>query len=358
MKKQFIGKATLLALALASTLAHATTYQLLQATPGMVATSQSVATPQPAPLLTLSSASVTLSSALKGTAAAPQTVTVTNTGTADLTISQTSLSGANAADFSVSGCPSVVSAGTSCTLTLGFTPSGTSTETATVTVVSNASTKTLSLTGQNTGAVDPYLANVTFLSHMDTSAFADIKGNTVTNTGAVAFSASAAKFGTGGAAFNGTNRLSASSSSAFTFGTGDFTVEASVYYTSAPGTNANCGNIIGEGGLWQLCPAPTYLGWWNAAYGSTQTIGYTFTTNTWYTIAVSRNSGTLRFYVNGTLIGSASDATNMSSTGAVSIGNVPGNGQPLPGYVDEVRITKGVGRYTGNSYTVGVSPNQ
>ena len=295
----------LLALGMSSTLTlAATTYQLRQAAPGLTASTQQPALPAPA--ISLSAASVTLSSPLKGTAATPQTVTVTNTGTADLTVSQVSLGGANSADFSISGCAAAtLTAGTSCTLTLGFTPTSTANETATVTLTHNAAggSTVLNVTGANTGAVDASFNSVSFLAHMDgvagATTFSDVKGSTLTNNGSVTVSTSGAKWGTGGALFSGTNSLLTNASPAFTFGTGDFTVEASAYFTTTPGTGANCANLVGVGSLWQLCATPTYIGWWNAAYGATQFVLTTLANNTWYTVAIVRSSGTLRFYLNG-----------------------------------------------------------
>ncbi|HJQ25162.1 MAG TPA: C25 family cysteine peptidase, partial [Blastocatellia bacterium] len=65
--------------------------------------------------------------------------TIQNTGTADLTISAITFSGANPSDFSASGLnlPATVHAGSSTTFTITFDPSGTGTRTATVNIASN-----------------------------------------------------------------------------------------------------------------------------------------------------------------------------------------------------------------------------
>lgn len=355
-------KHTLLFLALVAcvTAPHASTYSFRHVVRGLTAAQPDTPPAAPAPELSLAATSLTLSSTLKGQAAPNQALVVSNTGTAPLTVALSALGGANAADFWVTGCPAPVPAKDSCTLTFGFTPTGLASESASLTVTDTASgtARTVSLSGLNTGPVDSYLDKVTFLARMDDNAFTDDKGNPVTNTGSVTWNSTGGVGGSGAAALSGSNRLSATSPTAFTFGTGDFTVEASVYYTTAPGTSGSCANAIGDGNLWQLCSSPTYIGWWNAAVGATRTWSYNFSTSTWYAFAISRTAGLIRVYVNGALVGSVADSTNMSATGLISIGNVIALGQPVKGLVDDVRITKGVGRFTGNSYTVTPFPKQ
>lgn len=84
------------------------------------------------------------------------------------------------------------------------------------------------------------------------------------------------------------------------------------------------------------------------------------TTNTWYHLAVSRNTvsstSTGRMFVNGSLVASSTDfAPQSTSTAALAInallnsGNGVTSGVPqVTGYFDEIRITTGVGRYTIN----------
>lgn len=73
-----------------------------------------------------------------------KTLNVTNSGTGTLTI--TSISGPSA-PFSVSGCTSGVSAGTSCTLTVTFAPTAVASYPGTFTINSNGGSQTVSLSG-------------------------------------------------------------------------------------------------------------------------------------------------------------------------------------------------------------------
>ena len=91
---------------------------------------------------------------------ATQTITVTNTGDAPLDIGQTTVTGANAGDFTVAsdGCSTqTVNGGDTCTATVQFAPTARGAETATLTLPSNdagsPATVTLTGTGQNPAAL-------------------------------------------------------------------------------------------------------------------------------------------------------------------------------------------------------------
>jgi hypothetical protein len=74
----------------------------------------------------------------------------------------------------------------------------------------------------------------------------------------------------------------------------------------------------------------------------------TLLTNTWQHIAYTRTGGTGRLFVGGVLAGSWADTTNYVGTvnrlGQTSASNAVDN--RLSGYIDDLRITKGVARYT------------
>jgi hypothetical protein len=99
-----------------------------------------------APAVTLSPTSLTFAVETVGTASAPQTVTLTNSGTAPLSLTSIAASG----DFAVSqSCGASVAAGGSCTLSVTFTPTSSGTRTGTLSITDNAtgSPQTVSLSG-------------------------------------------------------------------------------------------------------------------------------------------------------------------------------------------------------------------
>jgi hypothetical protein len=93
----------------------------------------------------------------QGTTSSPATLTVTNTGTSALTITTVTPGGANMADFPVVSdtcAGATVAAGKTCTVSVEFAPSTTSSESATLTFTDNAagSPQVVSLTGVGSGA--------------------------------------------------------------------------------------------------------------------------------------------------------------------------------------------------------------
>ena len=149
--------------------------------------------------------------------------------------------------------------------------------------------------------------------------------------------------------FNGTSQYlnTTPTSSAFTFGTGDFTVEMWV--------NPNIINTVGltliqmgiGGFTCQIGNGRWELG--RYGYGITSGVNYNFSAGTWYHIAVSRLSGNTYFFVNGGLMGGPIvDATNFSGV-TVIIGDF-GAGRPgnIGGLLSNLRIVKGTALYTSS----------
>jgi len=91
-----------------------------------------------------------------------------------------------------------------------------------------------------------------------------------------------------------------------------------------------------------------------------QSSGLTWTVGQWYHVAVDKDAaGKIRIYRNGTMVASATPADSSLFNAAPSylaIGNDSLGARTFNGYVDEVRITKGVARYASDSgYTVPTS---
>jgi alpha-tubulin suppressor-like RCC1 family protein len=93
----------------------------------------------PAPAIAVSPASLMFNYEKIGTASGAQTLTVTNTGSAALSISSVTLGGANQPAFQLNnGCTAPVAAGNSCSITVTFDSPGAGNKSAQVTITSNA----------------------------------------------------------------------------------------------------------------------------------------------------------------------------------------------------------------------------
>jgi hypothetical protein len=71
--------------------------------------------------------------------------------------------------------------------------------------------------------------------------------------------------------------------------------------------------------------------------------------NGWHHIALVRNGTAVKFYYDGVMKGSGTDSTNLTATG-IDIGYVFSGGAwgSFYGYIDDLRITRGLARYTAN----------
>ena len=213
-----------------------------------------------------------------------------------------------------------------------------------------------------TAPTDPYGSNVSLLLHADgaedSPVFTDSSLNnlSITAIGNARVKTGTKKFGSGAAYFDGNgDYLTVPNSQAFNFGTGDFTLEAWIYITSL---NANNG-IFGtpQGGLAFAVNNNNRLFADHANVGGSPVFGTTpLSANTWYHVAVSRSNGIARTFINGVIESSGSWNANFTSSSLSIIGNLETlNTWPFNGYIDDLRITKGVARYTSN-FTPPTSP--
>jgi len=180
-------------------------------------------------------------------------------------------------------------------------------------------------------------------------------GHTVTAVGNAAISTSEKKFGAGSAYFDGASGkcLSVPSNNDFVFGTGDFTVELWCY----PTNNHNYGSMIDNRGSnaggngWVLSSNAAGMFWVWGQNDYVVTSGSTpLTENVWHHIAYTRASGTHYLFLDGVLVGTSSGvAQDYQESNPIYIGAYNnGSATAFYGYIDDVRITKGLARYTEN----------
>lgn len=164
--------------------------------------------------------------------------------------------------------------------------------------------------------------------------------------------------------FNGsTDYANVASNSAFAMGTGDFTLEAWIYYTGAtPISNGpaliSCrvsgvseqSNVLAIG-----YNASNKLTWSN---GNSWLAGATdVTANTWHHVAVTRSSNTVRIFLDGKVDGTfANQTANLGTTRPCAIGafDTGGTGK-FTGYISSARVVKGAAVYT-SAFTPSTTP--
>jgi hypothetical protein len=238
--------------------------------------------------------------------------------------------------------------------------------------------------------IDPYWEKVVYYGRYDTGNTVDltainspsVSGSLTNNTSNTKYGAASLQKGSGANWLN----LAGSGNTTFPMGTGDFTVEMWVYLSNAPTTNnygcftfnqnQNQSPAVNTGGTDGLIftgvtsPTNGYKMFWYDG-GPNPVVIYYAGTNTsnnaagsplitpsvWHHIGYCRVGTNLYSFIDGTVfLCSSSYSKNLSSTGGSGATNGGGTKLGTDGYneynygiiFDEVRITKGVGRYTSN----------
>lgn len=156
------------------------------------------------------------------------------------------------------------------------------------------------------------------------------------------------KFGAGSVAFDGNgDYLYVGPNSDFQFGTAAFQFDLWVYRTTtATTTLIDFRPQTGTTPYQQLrlSNAGVLL---YAVNGSFVITGNTIPLNTWTHVAISRSGTNTRMWINGSQAGATyTDSTNYSNNNKLTIGANNDGTSPFTGYIDEIRVSKGIARYT------------
>lgn len=225
------------------------------------------------------------------------------------------------------------------------------------------------LVTSGSSTIDPYWASVVYLCGFEGGSAQDEStknhtANSFTSTGATGSQNTVAKFGSYSwhEASTGRNSiLSYPDSADWAFGSGSFTIECWIRFDVANTTTLQYFLAQYDLGTGQRSWAFSYqagqLSLYRSADGTTITslVGGTwaYTTNTWYHVAVDWDGTKLRLYVDGALVGSSTTAVTLfDSSAALTVGTSLNNGAlntNFQGYLDEIRITKGVARYASDA---------
>ena len=215
-------------------------------------------------------------------------------------------------------------------------------------------------------AGDANYASVSLLLHCDgtngSTTFTDSSATpkTVTANGNAQISTAQSMFGGASALFDGAgDYLSIAYSSALSLISGDFAVEAWIYLTTLTAGSQAIFDKDGVSGasypqytllITSGGKLSAFLGNGNGVSptGTTYTGTTTVTLNAWHHVALVKTGSTCKGFLDGAQEWSASAATMYEGSKALLIGYSAG--QPstayFHGYIDELRITKGVARYT------------
>lgn len=222
------------------------------------------------------------------------------------------------------------------------------------------STSTTTTTSAPSG--DQYFSNVSLLMHMDGSngstSFIDSSSfqhaETVTDA---QISTAQSKFGGASGYFNGASWVAYSQQSqGFTFGSSNFTIE---FWMKDSGSSGGyplviSNNQVTDQGIWfgRYANGSTHLqvGANSNEIIVNEDIPVNVFDGSWHHVAIVRNNDYLSVFIDGTsqLSVLISSETVGNQSGDFYVGGAPNYGSYFTGYLDELRITKGIARYAGS----------
>lgn len=175
---------------------------------------------------------------------------------------------------------------------------------------------------------------------------------TLTVFGNAGISTTTFKYGDSALAFDGSgDYLKAADSNDFALGSGNLAIEAWIYQVASPSVAAASitSNLTDSGtrewlfgvGLGNTLRVQS----WFTAYESP---GSVISNNKWHHVAWTRSGSTNRLFVDGVIVHTFTDSRDWSATSGARIGAYGAGNYLFNGFIDDLRITKGIARYTKN----------
>jgi hypothetical protein len=177
----------------------------------------------------------------------------------------------------------------------------------------------------------------------------------ITRGGSVSIDTTVSKFGTGSAAFTGTDGqyLQINNAASFNLGSSSFTIEMWVYLSSTTASQdlytkrvdstkqVSVTLLINSGAHLQLVASTSSANVWDFNSAATATIPL----NTWTHVALVRNGNNWAVYQNGVAVISLTNSGTLSDDGSYPMIGGASDRWPVNGRIDEVRISN-IARYT------------
>ena len=203
------------------------------------------------------------------------------------------------------------------------------------------------------GTIDSVSGNYIYLTNAGVGTFAVPFNRSAKNVSFVdgaQISTAQQKFGTASldCTSSSTDAINVDTNADFGFGTGDFTIDFWIYQTSTSNNKtfldmrkANDSDVALS--LQEKSGATIDVeisG--SAVISGTQAL----TQNVWHHVALTREGSTLRLFVDGVADGSVSNSTDLGLDAPFRLGDKHDNTGGVPAFFDEVRVQKGVAKYT------------
>ena len=203
------------------------------------------------------------------------------------------------------------------------------------------------------GTIDSVSGNYIYLTNAGVGTFAVPFNRSAKNVSFVdgaQISTTQQKFGSASldCTSSSTDAINIDTNADFGFGTGDFTIDFWLYQTSTSNNKtfldmrkANDSDVALS--LQEVAGATV-----DVEIAGTAVINGTqaLTQNVWHHVALTREGTTLRLFVDGIADGSVTNSTDLGLDAPFRLGDKHDNTGGIPGFFDEVRVQKGVAKYT------------
>jgi hypothetical protein len=194
----------------------------------------------------------------------------------------------------------------------------------------------------------PPTGGTALLNFTNAGIFDNTGKNNLETVGNAQIDTTTKKYGTGSMEFDGTGDYLTAPASPEWIMSGNWTMECWIYPTSVTGVNV----IIDTRNRVSGASSPVmYINGTNLVIdtGAASVVSAgTITINTWQHIAATREGNSWRIFINGTQVGSTTTNTTSYTTAyGCTIGSSFVS-EHFDGFIDDLRITKGVARYTAN----------
>lgn len=222
------------------------------------------------------------------------------------------------------------------------------------------------ITGSEKTPVDPQFGSVSLLLHGNgtngstTITDSSPSPKTVTAVGNAQISTAQSKFGGTSIAFDGTGDYLTIPDSVDFFYPADFTVEFWYRFAVVP-TGSNVQYIYNQRNsgfsyflIYSTSTSLVFDTWMGTSSPGTQgptiTASTTHSNTNWTHFALTRSANVYRMFLDGAQVGTQTNsAAILDISASLDIGRWSGgSGREFNGYIDELRITKGVARYTAD----------
>lgn len=195
------------------------------------------------------------------------------------------------------------------------------------------------------------------LLHMDGSdgstTFTDssASAHSITPHGTAQIDTAQSKFGGASGLFDGNSDwLTASASADFANGTGDCTIDFWLRPTSVTGAHMLVDTRSdGSGSYYSIDQVAATIRWYDGGSDTRFIVtGNVLSLNTWVHVACVKSTSGYVVYIDGTSAGTYSSSTYDWTRTGMSIGSFSYGAQYYSGWMEELRVSKGIARWTSN----------